>query len=291
MTRIALLALLLPALANALKASLEQTPISEWQYFPPGAKIGIVTAGTPDVYKNFNYGSKDATLMLKYAQRHGYAFIVDKNWGRLSSRRKGWNKVVLLHKLLPEVETLVWMDADMIIKDLDKPMEQLMTESKCDGSKQQWNLYLPKRANNQTFIWMNADVSPHRHLVNANSAMIILKRTPEAFKLLEDVWDVGRNDTAFLRHSDATRFFHKEPTSTEYGWPFEQGAFWDVMAHNPDVNMKGACITPDTTLHSVRPYMYQDGIFALHMGGMTDQLRREQSQLMLSKAGGKVEIH
>jgi len=283
--------------ADALLAQQEQNPrttvlqLSDWKYYPPGAKVGIVTGGTPNLYEHFNYGSKDASIMLKYAKRHGYAFYVDKNMGRLSPRLKGWNKIALMHKLLREVETLVWMDADMVITDDSKSLEALLEKLKCDGAQQhRWANYLPVKADNNTFMWLSADVSPGRYLVNANTAMVVLRRSHEAFDFLTKVWRAGDDPNHFQHHDDPMRFLHKDPKSPDYGWPWEQGAVWDVLAKEPMRYLRKTCIAPETQMHSVRPYKWSPGQFAQHNGGLPDELRRKQGQAQLLKLGGKPEI-
>jgi len=294
MSKTVLLAFVLPG--AWLSSDALRTPpaplLSDWSYYPPDAKLGILTGGTPDLYEKMNYGTKDAAVMLKYAKRHGYAFYLERNWGRISKRRGGWNKVALMHKLLREVPYVVWMDADLLLQELDKPMEELVQNAHCDGIRQKaWNNYLPRVANNRTFMWLNADVSPNRFLVNVNTAMVLLKQSPEAFHFLEQVWAIGNKTDYYMHHSNPVRRLHNDPNDPQHDWPFEQGAFWDVMANDPETFMKGACVVPETYFHSVRAYMYQKGVFALKMEGLPDKMRRERAQVMLNKAGGKVEVH
>mmetsp|Transcript_65771 Transcript_65771/g.203894 ORF Transcript_65771/g.203894 Transcript_65771/m.203894 type:complete len:300 (-) Transcript_65771:78-977(-) len=291
------LLLLLGVVATGRALKVDDVPhpvvrkLSDWTYYPENASIGIVTGGTPDLYARANYGSKAASIMLKYAKKHGYAFYVDKNLGRLSTRAKGWNKVMLMTKLLREVQTLVWMDADMVITDDSKSLEALLEKLKCDGAQQhRWANYLPVKADNNTFMWLSADVSPGRYLVNANTAMVVLRRSHEAFDFLTKVWRAGDDPNHFQHHDDPMRFMHKDPKSPDYGWPWEQGAVWDVLAKEPSRYLRKTCIAPETQMHSVRPYKWSPGQFAQHNGGLPDELRRKQGQAQLLKLGGKPEI-
>lgn len=265
--------------------------LSDWKYYPAGAKIGIVSGGFPEQYEKFNYGAKDASLMLKYAKRHGYAFFVDKNLGRFGNRRKTWNKVPLMQQLLKEVPTLVWMDPDIMITDLSKPMDQLMATVRCDGSDQnKFKAVNPKKANNDTFLWLSADVSPIKNLVNANTGVIVMKQSQDAFDFLEKVWHVGDDPKHFEHHEDSMRYTHKKPDSDGYGWPFEMGAFWDVLVQDKAKYMRKTCIAPVNDLQSVRSYRWGPGKFAMNLNGIPDPMKRQAGEEQLKKVGGHAEI-
>mmetsp|Transcript_36530 Transcript_36530/g.110172 ORF Transcript_36530/g.110172 Transcript_36530/m.110172 type:complete len:300 (-) Transcript_36530:85-984(-) len=288
------LLLLLGVVATGRALKVDDVPhpvvrkLSDWTYYPENASIGIVTGGTPDLYARANYGSKAASIMLKYAKKHGYAFYVDKNLGRLSTRAKGWNKVMLMMKLLREVETLVWMDADMVIMDVARPFDQLLGELTCDGAEQgRWAGFLPHSAESSTFLWMSADTDPAHYLVNANTAMVALRRSPEAFDFLTKVWRAGYDPNHFKHHDDPLLALHRDPASPDYGWPFEQGAFWDVLASQPNRYMRKACIAPASQLHSVKGSSWTPGQFAQHCAGFTDEVRNKRAQAQLMKLGGK----
>jgi len=291
------LLLLLGVVATGRALKVDDVPhpvvrkLSDWTYYPNGTSIGIVTGGTPDLYARFNYGSKAASIMLKYAKKHGYAFYVDKNLGRLSTRAKGWNKVMLMTKLLREVQTLVWMDADMVIMDVAKPFDKLLETLTCDGAEQgRWARFLPRAADQRTFLWLSADMEPSRYLVNANTAMVALRRSPEAFDFLTKVWRAGYDPNHFKHHDDPLLSMHRDPASPDYGWPFEQGAFWDVLAKEPSRYLSKTCIAPSSQMHSVKGSNWAPGQFAQHTAGMTDEARRSQAKAQLMKLGGKPEI-
>lgn len=269
-----------------------ETAMADWKYFPPNAQIGIVTGGPPEAYTKMNFAAQTASIMFKYAQKHGYAFYVEKNLPHLGNRKKYWNKVLLMHKLLREVPYLVWMDPEMVIKDLDTPMEELMQTAQCDGAEQkQWMQYLPHRQNNETFMWLNADKSPHRYVVNANTGMVIMKRVPESFHFLTKVWEIGNDADAYKHYKDELHWLKKNESSPDHGWPFEQGAFWDVMTEDPSRWLKGSCIAEGSHFHSVRAYLYAKGHFAASLYGLPDKMIRDQAHSTLLDLHIKAEIH
>jgi len=262
-----------------------------WTYFPSEPRVGIVTGGTPFLYEDANFASKTAALMLKYAKRKGYALYVDKNMGRLSERQDTWNKVILMHKLLKEVPILVWMDPDMVLTSFEKSIEVLLSESSCDGAHQtRWEKYLPKESGESTFLWLSGDMKPggwDQYLVNANTGIVVLRRTPRAFEFLEKVWHVGDAPEYDLRHGYMGKKGKMHRTDE---WPWEQGAFWEVLAAEPAKFMTGSCFAPVGTLQSVFGNQWAQGQFAQHCAEMSDAARKKVATVMLRKMGGAAEI-
>jgi len=265
----------------------------QWTYLPPSPRLGFVTGGTPDEYKNGNFGSKTSAIMLKYAKRKGYALYVDKDMARHSRRHVNWNKVHVMHKLLDDVPLLVWMDSDIALTRFDVSLEVLLMQSDCRAANQgRWEPYFPKEPSDSTFLWMSADHHNggwEQYSVNAAPGLMALRRGPMAKEFLEKVWHVGDNPLYFMHHRAAAPKMNKGEDLGE--WPYEQGAIWDVMAQEPWVYMRGACIASGTHFHSIKAYLQGPGQFANHLQGLTAQMKKEQAQLWLSKSGARSEIH
>mmetsp|Transcript_15154 Transcript_15154/g.41435 ORF Transcript_15154/g.41435 Transcript_15154/m.41435 type:complete len:85 (-) Transcript_15154:87-341(-) len=83
---------------------------------------------------------------------------------------------------------------------------------------------------------------------------------------------------------------HWLKSKDQRGWPYEQGAFWDVLAANEDY-LKKSCIAHGAHFHSVRSTLYNKGVFADNWYGAPADMVRQQahSTIVLNKI--KAEIH
>lgn len=258
-----------------------------WSYYPRDQRseapvLGIVMGGSPDIFESF--ANITASIMLKYARYHGYAAYVDRDLGRYSSRHSAWNKILLIKQLLPRVPTLVWMDADIIIQDFALPLhERLASIDDCKATQQQkWRKYLPKRPTPNTFLIANADVNKNEYLINMNTGVFAVTNASITIDFLDRAWKVGNNPEYFKKHDKWWNIDpRKKPSGAYYGWPWEQGAFWEVLAWDPGRFLHGTCIAALGTLQSVTPQAFRPEHFALHGSGWPDSKRHDEALAQL----------
>jgi hypothetical protein len=83
-------------------------------------KIGIVTL-YDEAYREF--GAVTASLKRDYCQKHGYDFIEDDSKTDMT-RHLAWSKIPAILEYLPKYDYLVWMDADTLIMNPEKRLEE-----------------------------------------------------------------------------------------------------------------------------------------------------------------------
>lgn len=280
--------------ARALRsrtASQTGATLSDWVYYPPNAEIGIVTGGRPEDYQSQGFASKTASIMLEYAERHRYAFFVDKKLPDLAARPKYWNKVMLMQKLLPEVSTLVWIDPEIVIRNLDTSIEELVQTANCKGTEQGWDQYMPRIANNDTFLILNSDKDPKHSPMNANTGIVILRRKPETFTFLSEVWRIGDDPKHYERYQNKHDLLRNSKMNPNRGWPFEQGAFWDVFLKTKLTYLSHTCVAKGSHLHDVKSAPFSKGNFATNMFGMPGAFTASEANHVLQTNQITPEIH
>jgi len=82
-------------------------------------RIAIATAAIGRAYQIAC--SPGIKSQKRYSQRHGYDFIYQKT-SLDPSRTPNWSKIRLVQSLLPKYDWVLWLDADLIIMDLEKPL-------------------------------------------------------------------------------------------------------------------------------------------------------------------------
>lgn len=81
-------------------------------------KIDIAMVATPDIH---GYAKYSIALNADYALRHGYGFHVLTMPSK--KRSATWGKIDVAKLLLPSCDWLFIIDADAVIVDVDKPLE------------------------------------------------------------------------------------------------------------------------------------------------------------------------
>jgi hypothetical protein len=82
-------------------------------------KIGVCTLAIGDDYrKSLYYCIRD---LDKYCEKHGYELT--REIESYDNREPMWNKIKLLEKKIKDYDYLVWIDADIQIHDMEKPLE------------------------------------------------------------------------------------------------------------------------------------------------------------------------
>mmetsp|Transcript_50368 Transcript_50368/g.146137 ORF Transcript_50368/g.146137 Transcript_50368/m.146137 type:complete len:343 (-) Transcript_50368:69-1097(-) len=245
-----------------------------WTYLPPDPRVGIVTGGLPDEYGIKGYATRTSEILKMYAKKKGYALYIDKNIGRHIDRNPKWAKLHVMHQLVDSVPLLVWIDPDVVLTKLDFSLEVLIKQSTCQGERQtRWDEYLPKEVKNDTFLWLSADEHNggiDQYEVNAAPGVVVLRRGPLTKEFLEKVWKVGENPGYFMKHRYAAK-----PRQGQTGeWPYEMGAFWDVLAGNPGKYMRKACIAPIGHLHSLNSENFHLAMNLRRLADKTDSRKR-----------------
>src|SRR5262249_44343825 len=99
------------------------------QRTPPGQpRFAVATLYTPEFAE---LGKSTSKVMRAYAKQHGYDAIVAT--GSLDPRRPPpWSKLLLVERYLagnPDCTWLMWIDADAVIANPKKRLEELVDES------------------------------------------------------------------------------------------------------------------------------------------------------------------
>ena len=110
--------------------------------------------------------------LAAYAQRHGYELSTstDPDPARdLGARTPQWAKVALLRQLLPEAETVLWVDSDIVLRDQDRDIAQH---------------FHPEDF--QALSMEHGDHGP-----GPNTGIWLLRNNTEAREFLDAVWERG----------------------------------------------------------------------------------------------------
>eukprot|EP01001_Neometanema_parovale_P008207 NODE_4484_length_1057_cov_78.005353_g4282_i0.p1 GENE.NODE_4484_length_1057_cov_78.005353_g4282_i0~~NODE_4484_length_1057_cov_78.005353_g4282_i0.p1 ORF type:complete len:311 (-),score=21.75 NODE_4484_length_1057_cov_78.005353_g4282_i0:72-1004(-) len=91
-------------------------------------RIAMVTATTQDVW---DFYAPAVHTHQCYAQRHGYESIVEPMYEKTPfGAQPHWYKVFVLRKWLPFYDWVVWIDGDVVIKNMDVPLERWIHSDK-----------------------------------------------------------------------------------------------------------------------------------------------------------------
>jgi len=96
--------------------------------YQPNHAIAIVMLYTPNIAQ---YGRIAEANIRQYCKRHGYTLYVHRdvpprlNDGKTSAN---WHKAALLHAYLPHHQWVFWLDADVLINDMNRRLEPLTRE-------------------------------------------------------------------------------------------------------------------------------------------------------------------
>ena len=96
--------------------------LPDWRR-PARPRIRIIT-GYNEVIAS--YGDIAAERMHAYAKRHGYDFIAFRS-GFDATRPPAWSKILFSLRAMRGADWVVWFDADILIADLNRPLESFLT--------------------------------------------------------------------------------------------------------------------------------------------------------------------
>jgi predicted O-methyltransferase YrrM len=192
-------------------------------------KIGLCTLTIGEAYKE---RTKWTTINKKsYCKRHGYDFIDDETiW--VKSKPIPWSKILLLLKYIEKYDYIVWIDADILIMNMDIKIESLIQKypqyDQITGSD--WKMQ-------NTGVW-------------------IIKNTMFSKLFLTEVWD-----NVYDEKSD--------PHERYMNW--EQGSVINLMDRNFMDCKNKIKVTYPEEMNSYW-FNYFPGHFVLHFAGVRDEL-------------------
>jgi hypothetical protein len=286
-----------------------------WDYYPsPTAsassssstfsrpKYGIMMGGTSDYFRSTTQGKGElspvivSTCIAKlYAIKQGYAFKLVTDLEKVSNRKYGacsadrmsaWHKIKLVREYLPDVDYVLWLDLDALIVRPYVPLDAILkAEHRVSSNLGTWmcaHTGLDMYHRNITgsaaapFLYASQDINP-RYKINLNTGVFAIKNAPISFNFLRRVWDVGNDENYFKKHDPWWRF--KTPCTDYWGWPWEQGGVWDVLADDDQLQfLKGTVFLPSQGGHALNSVTDGDILpgddfpFVLHGKGSTEML-------------------
>lgn len=129
-------------------------------------KIGILTLSHGEKFKNdIKYGRQ---TLVDYCVKHNYELIEDEEIVEEHQREIQWTKILLIQKYLNSVyDYLVWIDADTVILNPDKTIEDFI-----------------ERLMNGKYIMYSKDFGNW-----VNNGVIFVKNVPESREYFKEVWE------------------------------------------------------------------------------------------------------
>lgn len=179
-----------------------------------------------------------------HAKQHGYTRITDES-AYDATRAHSWSKIPLFRKYLGKYDYLVWIDADVLIMNQDRKIEEfirLLPDSK--------------------FLLIGRDVN------NLNAGIFVMKNCPLAHEFLEDVW----NKTQYLNHE----WWEQAAIIDLYGSPKYKSGF-EVIPRKYISIMNAFDFRIDSKVH------WRPGDFCIHFAGIHHQESLLQLQDMYSR--------
>ena len=199
-------------------------------------KICIVSLSDRPELSNYTF-----PLMKEYANKHNYSLVLHNKV--LCDRHPSWSKIPALKAEIKKYDYVVWMDDDILLTDLDKPLSFFI------------DTYGFRKSNASMMV--SSDVQGEKSTL-MNCGILFLKPTAES--LLDNVWIIGENNKLLLN-----------------GFSWEQEAFnFCYKFTNPHAFM----IVPQPNFQTcARLYIdpalsWKPGHFAAHLnvGGIQEKL-------------------
>lgn len=249
---------------------------------------GIMMGGTSDLFNSVaaqadvsHDNSILSAMMVStcvaklYAMNHGYAFKLVRNLESVSNRKYGncsadrmsaWHKIQLVRTFLHDVDCLLWLDLDALIVRPTIPLDSMLNaQHRETGDLGAWmcaQTGVDAHHRNITgsslspFFFASRDINP-RYKINLNTGVFAVKNTPIAFDFLQRVWEVGDNPEYFKKHDMWWRL--KTPCEGYWGWPWEQGGVWDVLADASQLRfLRGTVFLPSEGRHALNSVIDND---------------------------------
>ena len=194
-------------------------------------KIGLCNFSIGDVYKE---KVKWTTINKKsYCKRHGYDFIDDESVYD-DSKPIPWSKIKLLIKYLDKYDYLVWIDADILIMNLDIKLESFIQQ------------------------YTSFDQICGSDFRMTNTGVWFVKSTEFCKLFLQAVWD---------------NVYNPEEDKNERYMNWEQGSFINLMDKNYLDCQSKIKVTSPMEMNSYW-FNYYPGHFVLHFAGVrSDELK------------------
>lgn len=120
----------------------------------------------------------------EHAKKHGYTRITDESVYD-PERPHSWSKIRLIQKYLGDYDYLMWIDADVLITNFDRKIEDFI-----------------ELMNPDTFLLMCEDLN------GLNAGVFIIKNIPRAHEFLKDVWSTN-NDSPYWEQASIVHHLPK----------------------------------------------------------------------------------
>ena len=179
-----------------------------------------------------------------HSKKHGYTRITDESvYDPL--RPHAWSKIRLLQKYLESYNYLMWIDADVLIMNQERTIEEYIRLLPADK-----------------FILVGRDIN------NLNTGVIILRNCPLAHEFLKDVW----NKTEYLNHE----WWEQAAIIDLYGSPKYRSSF-EVIPRKYISIMNAFDFRIDSKVH------WRPGDFCIHFAGIHHRESLVQVQDMYAR--------
>lgn len=208
------------------------------------ARVCIVMFGTADIMRQ--YGDVAVAINRAYADRHGYALIVEEARGPMDRSKSMWTKVGRIRKHLPSYEAVMWIDCDAVFN----PARH--------GTSLDWLLASPEDA------LVCRDAPPLDRGVN--TGVLFFKNTPWSRDFL-DRWWAMRADPVY-----------------EGGFQ-EQSALNDLVKDDADRCMSAEKfgIREAIEFNYIPDDARRTDAFVIHLAGTTGEYRKRELTNVLKK--------
>lgn len=183
-----------------------------------------------------------------YCAKHGYSY--NCHYGRISERHAAWDKILAVLRLLPYYDYVVWMDADCVINNMEKRIEDYIHES------------------SGTFVHDVALSIADKRWHYVNTGVFILKHDQKSFDMLNAVWAMGNENIETLDKRSYN------------GWPWDQGAICAYLLESNDFSITD---NQDMNCH---PNIANKDTFIIHYMGWRSS--EENENHVLSQVRSKI---
>lgn len=117
--------------------------------------------------------SKTRPILEEYCKKHNYTFVF-KDDSLDYSRAPSWSKLLMVEELLPMYDYVIWIDDDILITDMDKPITDFISVNNNKG------ITLQKDPNIRT-----KDINKKLLKDDINCGFMFFKNKPETLNLIK----------------------------------------------------------------------------------------------------------
>lgn len=176
--------------------------------------------------------------LARYCKKHGYEFVGRRTMPD-TGRHQSWNKIPLIEELSRKHDIVAWVDDDILITDMEKPLEFFMDDFENSNCK----------------IALQTDAAGGS-TQDFNAGFLIVKKGSS--ELLNQIWEEAEG----------------EAHMTEPNW--EQIAMWNLSKKDPKFK-DNLYVFPHRTIQSFynenvgEISQWKEGDFSVHFAGVPDR--------------------